>query len=107
MAQDIPASASGGSSSFRKVVAAFLVSGALPFARVLSAERVQHVFAKHDGLFGQQGVYSTPMMVWSFLGQVLRDGKDASCQAAVARVVSYCEQEQIAPPTAGTFCFPE
>lgn len=41
-------------------------------------------------------------MVWSFLGQVLRDGKDASCQAAVARVVSYCEQEQIAPPTADT-----
>lgn len=102
MAQDIPASASGGSSSFRKVVAAFLVSGALPFARVLSAERVHRVFAKHDGLFGQQGVYSTPMMVWSFLGQALRDGKDASCQAAVARVVNYCEQEQIAPPTADT-----
>lgn len=102
MLQDIPASANGGSSSFRKVVAAFLVSGALPFARVLSAERVQRVFVQHDGLFGQQGVYSTPMMVWSFLGQVLRDGKDASCQAAVARVVSYCEQEQIAPPTADT-----
>jgi hypothetical protein len=102
MAQDIPVSASGGSSSFRKVVAAFLASAALPFARILSAERVERVFAKHDGLFGQQGIYSTAMMVWSFLGQVLRDGKEASCQAAVARVVSYCEHEQIAPPTADT-----
>lgn len=53
MAQGIPGSASRGSSSFRKVVAAFLLDGALPFARVLSAERVERVFAKHRGLFGQ------------------------------------------------------
>lgn len=102
MDRDIPDSASRGSSSFRKVMAAFLAGAALPFARVLSAERVERVFAKHNGLFGQQGIYSTDVMVWSFLGQVLRDGKDASCQAAVARVVSYCEHEGIAPPTADT-----
>ena len=30
---------------------------------------------------------TTVVMVWSFLGQVLRDGKEASCQAAVARVI--------------------
>lgn len=102
MDRGIPNSASGGSSSFRKVMAAFLTGAALPFARVLSAERVERVFAKHNGLFGQQGIYSTDMMVWSFLGQVLRDGKGASCQAAVARVVSYCEHEGITPPTADT-----
>ena len=83
-------------------MAAFLANGALPFAQVLSADRVERMFARHGGLFGRQGIYSTAMMVWSFLGQVLRDGKDASCQAAVARVVSYCEHEQIAPPTADT-----
>jgi hypothetical protein len=60
------------------------------------------VFAKHDGMFGGQGIYSTAVVLWSFLGQVLRDGKEASCQAAVARVVAHCEQEQIAPPTADT-----
>ena len=102
MAGDIPNSASGGSSSFRKMVAAFLADESLPFARILSAERVERVFAKHDGLFGKQAIYSTAMMVWSFLGQVLRDGKEASCQAAVARVVNYCEHQQIAPPTADT-----
>jgi putative transposase len=102
MAGDIPDFGRDRSSSFRKVVAAFLAGGALPFARVLSAERVERVFAKHDGLFGRQAIYSTAMMVWSFLGQVLRDGKEASCQAAVARVVSYCEHEQIVPPTADT-----
>jgi putative transposase len=102
MAQDIPISASGGSSSFRKIVATFLGSGALPFAHILSADRIEQVFAKHDGLFGGYGIYSAAMMVWSFLGQVLRDGKEASCQAAVARVVVYCEHERIAPPTADT-----
>jgi hypothetical protein len=87
------------------VVAAFLTSEGLPFAHILSAERVERVFAKHGGLFGGhgiRGIYSAAMMVWSFLGQVLRDGKEASCQAAVARVVSHCEQGQIAPPTADT-----
>jgi hypothetical protein len=71
MPQNIPVSVGGGSSSsFRNVVAAFLASGALPFARVLSAERVERVFAKHGGLFGRRGIDSTAMMVWSFLGQV-------------------------------------
>lgn len=61
----MPDSASGGSRSFRKVVAAFLASAAMPFARILSAERVEGVVAKHDGLFGRQEIYSTAMMVWS------------------------------------------
>jgi putative transposase len=99
---DIPTPAGEVSSDFQKVVAAFLASEALPFAGILSAERVERVFAKHEGLFGEHAIYSTAMMAWSFLGQVLRDGKDASCQAAVARVVSYCEHAQIAPPTADT-----
>ncbi|MCB9923250.1 MAG: hypothetical protein H6822_13795 [Planctomycetaceae bacterium] len=41
-------------------------------------------------------------MVWSFHGQVLRDGNEASCQAAVARVVTYCRQQDSEPPTADT-----
>lgn len=102
MDRSIPSSTAGGSNSFRKLATAFLASEALPFAHVLSAERIERVFAKHGGLFGRQGVYSAAMVLWSFLGQVLRDGKEASCQAAVARVVAYCQQEQIAPPTADT-----
>jgi putative transposase len=102
MAGSIPPSGGGRSGSFQKVLAAFLGSSALPFARILAADRIERVFAKHDGLFGLKGVYTTALTVWSFLGQVLRDGKEAACQAAVARVVSYCAHEQIAPPTADT-----
>ena len=95
-----------GSSGFQAVLAAFLGGEQLPFASVLSAERIERVFARHRCQFGRHGIDSTAVMVWSFLGQVLRDGKEASCQAAVARVVGYCRQQGLAAPTddTGDYC---
>ncbi|MCA9119954.1 MAG: IS4 family transposase [Planctomycetaceae bacterium] len=90
------------SSRFQSIVNAFLSQSGLPFAHVLSVERIERVFAKHGNLFAASAIYSTAVMVWSFLGQVLRDGKEASCQAAVARVVTYCQQQDTEPPTADT-----
>jgi putative transposase len=84
MSRSISGSPQGDSRSFQKIIDAFLVGEGLPFAEVLSAERIERVFRKHDCLFGLQGVYTTAIVVWSFLSQVLRDGKEASCQAAVA-----------------------
>jgi len=95
-------SANSGSNSFRRIVAAFLAQPGLPFANVLSAERIERIFAKHGNLFGSGAIYSTAVMVWSFLGQVLRDGKEASCRSAVARIVTYCDQQALAAPTADT-----
>lgn len=91
----------GRRSGFRQVADAFLSQPGLPFTRLLSAERIERVFAEHDNLFGGP-VYSTATMVWSFLGQVLRDGKEASCQAAVARVVAHQQQTGGAIPTSDT-----
>jgi len=98
-------SADSGSNSFQQIVDAFLSQPGLPFASVLSADRIQRVFHKHANLFGG-AVYTTAVMVWSFLGQVLRDGKEASCQSAVARVTTYYSQQGAATPTAdtGDFC---
>lgn len=98
----VPNSANSGSISFQKIVDAFLSQPGLPFANVLSAERISRIFAKHGNLFGTGAIYSTAVMVWSFVGQVLRDGKQASCQAAVARVVAFCTQQGTAAPTADT-----
>ena len=61
-------------SGFRQLAAAFLLQPGLPFSRVLPAERIQRVFVDHGNLFGGT-VYTTPITVWSFLSQVLRDGK--------------------------------
>jgi hypothetical protein len=106
MTTGIPNSRGRGSRNFQKVVDAFLGGDGLPFAEILSAERIERIFQKHGGLFGLHGVYTTAIMVWSFLSQVLRDGKEASCQVAVARVVSDCEVQRIASPTedTGDYC---
>ncbi|MGH8428747.1 MAG: IS4 family transposase [Gammaproteobacteria bacterium] len=97
----LPDSGDGRRSGFRQIAEAFLSQPGLPFTRLLSAERIERVFAEHGNLFGG-AVYSTAMMVWSFLGQVLRDGKEASCQAAVARVVAHQQLIGGAIPTADT-----
>jgi len=97
----LPEFPASGRSGFRRIASAFLSQPGLPFARLLSGERIEQVFARHGNLFGGP-VYSTAIMVWSFLGQVLRDGKEASCQAAVARVVAHQQQTGGATPTADT-----
>jgi hypothetical protein len=106
MAAGIPNSPRRDSRSFQQIVDAFLTGEGLPFAEILSAERIERIFLKHGRLFGLHGVYTTAITVWSFLSQVLRDGKEASCQAAVARVVSYCELQRLDSPTedTGDYC---
>jgi putative transposase len=99
---DLANSANSGSSSFQPIADAFLSHSGLPFAQVLSAERIKRIFTKYRNLFGVGAIYSTAVMVWSFLGQVLRDGKEASCQSVVARIVTHCQQQGTATPTADT-----
>ena len=90
------------STDFRRVVEGFLLRPGLPFADVLSAERVERIFQKHGNLFGVGQIYSTVVVLWSFISQVLRDGKEASCQAAVARIVVYNQEHNQAVPTSDT-----
>ena len=97
--------ATGGHSGrgcFQQIVDGFLLRPGLPFSEILSAERIERIFARHGNLFGLDGVYSTMVMVWAFLGQVLRDGKEASCQSAVARIVTHQQQLGRAAPTSDT-----
>jgi len=90
------------SAEFRKVVDVFLSQPGLPFGGVLSAERIQRVFEKHNSLFGRRAIYTTALTLWAFLGQVLRDGKLASCQSAVADVVVYQQLTGGRVPTSDT-----
>lgn len=101
----VPQDQSQRPSSFQQIVDAFLLQPGMPFSSVLPAERIERVFAAYNGLFGGS-VYSTAVMVWSFLGQVLRDGKEASCQAAVARITAHQQLTDGATPTSdtGNYC---
>ena len=95
----VSGSSSGG---FQQVVAAFMSQPGLPFAAVLSAGRVARIFAKHKNLFAMSGIYSTVNVLWAFLGQVLRDGKAAACQAAVAAITAHRLASGLATPTSDT-----
>lgn len=69
MSRVLPHSPRPGSGKFQQVVDVFLTGDGLPFAEILSAERVERIFRKHGCLFGRHGVYSTAIMVWAFLSQ--------------------------------------
>ncbi len=73
--------------TFGQAVAGFLSSPGLPFVDVLSEKRIARVFAKHNGLFGR--TYTTAIVLWAFMSQVLRDGKESACVSAVARISSF------------------
>ncbi len=106
MADLIPNPPHGSSSNFLQIVNSFLSTEGLPFASVLPAERICEIFAKHNALFAMNSIYNTVVVLWAFMGQVLRDGKQAACQSAVACIVAHCEITGKAAPTndTGDYC---
>jgi hypothetical protein len=80
----------------------------LPFGDILSAGRVRKLFADNDALFGsgENNVWNTGLTLWSFLGQILGDGKQRSCNAAVTHATRYCLEHGLEPPGAhsGDYC---
>lgn len=79
-------------SRFDTVADPFLQQPGLPFAEVLTAEAIEQAFAENDSLFGQRDIFSTPIVLWAFLAQVLRGGKGGACAAAVADIATYMQQ---------------
>jgi putative transposase len=80
----------------------------LPFGNVLSADRVREIFADSDVLFGygENDFWNTGLTLWSFVGQVLQDGKQRSCNAAVTNATRYMLEHGMSPPSpdSGEYC---
>src|ERR1035437_3966867 len=77
---------------FDAVADPLVVQPGLPFAEVLTAEAIEDAFADNKALFGQDDIFSTPIVLWASLAQVLRDGKGGACAAAVADIATYLQQ---------------
>ena len=77
---------------FETVADPFLQQPGLPFAEVLTAEAIERTLTQNDALFGEKDIFSTPIVLWAFLAQVLRGGKGAACAAAVADIATYMQQ---------------
>ncbi len=82
--------------------------GTLPFGNVLSADRIRDIFADSDVLFGygENDLWNTGLTLWSFIGQVLQDGKQSSCNAAVTNATRYMLEHGMQPPSpdSGEYC---
>jgi len=70
----------------------------------LPAAEIECIFRPHDAIFGHtyNSVYSTAVVLWAFLCQVLADGKMRSCAAAVARACNFLIVVGKNPPSTDT-----
>jgi len=91
-----------GKNRFAAVGESFLQQPGLPFAQVLTAEAIEEAFIRNDSLFAQEDVFSTQLVLWAFLAQVLRDGKGAACSAAVADIATCLQQTGRPAPSGDT-----
>jgi putative transposase len=98
----LPTSRARGKNAFAVIADSFLHESGLPFASVLDGPTIERVFREEDALFGQNDIYSTQMVLWAFLAQMLRDGKGAACAAAVADIATYLLQTGQRPPSGNT-----
>jgi putative transposase len=98
----LPTATTAFKNDFSMIADSFLQDAGLPFASVLDADSIEQVFCQEKALFGQDGIYSTPVVLWAFLAQTLRDGKGIACAAAVADVAAYRLQTGQQPPSGDT-----
>jgi len=91
-----------GNAAFQDVLKPFLQQPGLPFADVLSAEGIEQAFGQRDALFATDAIFSTPLVLWGFLAQALRDGKGAACAGAVADIATYQQQTDGPVPSGDT-----
>ena len=86
----------------------FNSDSALAFGDVLSADRIRAMFAESDALFGygEKDFWNTGVTLWSFICQVLQDGRQSSCNAAVTNAARYMIENGMEPPgtDSGEYC---
>ena len=86
----------------------FHSDSSLAFGNALSADRIREMFADSAALFGygENDFWNTGVTLWSFICQVLQDGKQSSCNAAVTNATRYMLEHGMAPPgpDSGEYC---
>lgn len=82
---------------------ALLESASLPFAALLSVERITAAL-KSAGIESQESVYTPQVTLWAFLTQVLI--KDGSCETAVAHVLVHRIEKglEACSSSTGSYC---
>ncbi len=93
---------------FRLVLNSFLQQPGLPFADVLREDHIQAAFDEQGIAFAQEEdeIYTPQLTLWASLSQVLFQGEQRSCLAAVSRVIVLLISLGQEPPSdnTGAYC---
>ena len=93
---------------FRLVLNSFLQQPGLPFADVLPEGRIRAAFDEQGVAFAQEEdeIYTPQLTLWASLSQVLFQGEQRSCLAAVSRVIVLLVALGQEPPSdnTGAYC---
>lgn len=83
--------------------AQFAAADGLPFAGVLSADRIKAALREEEAAWREE-VYTPLLTLWAFLSQVVCP--DGSCRAAVGRVLAWLvsRDERPCTPQTGPYC---
>ena len=95
--------------AFESVRRSLLQAGDLPFANVLTAERLAEVIQSEGVSFPDDDpdvVYTPVVTLWAFLSQMLFTGEQRSCTAAVARVAAAeaLRGREVSDTNTGAYC---
>jgi putative transposase len=95
-------------SRFCLVLNSFLQQPGLPFADVLPEDRIQAAFDEQGVAFAQEEdeIYTPQLTLWAFLSQLLFQGEQRSCVAAVSRIIVLLVALGQEPPSdnTGAYC---
>ena len=74
---------------FQLVLFSTLQASGLPFADILSEREIEETFREEGSCFARDGdaIFTPALTLWAFLSQVLHQGEQRSCLAAVSRVI--------------------
>ena len=93
---------------FRLVLNSFLQQPGLPFADVLREDHIQAAFDEQGIAFAQEEdeIYTPQLTLWASLSQVLFQGEQRSCLAAVSRMIVLLISLGQEPPSdnTGAYC---
>jgi hypothetical protein len=81
----------------------FALADGLPFADVLSAERIERAL-REEGACWREQVFTPVLTLWTFLAQVI--SPDGSCRAAVSRLLAWLvsQGQPTCRPQTGPYC---
>jgi len=91
----LPSSQSGIKHSFEMITRSFLQPPGLAFSSILDAASIRQAFEQEDACFADDAIFSTEIVLWAFLAQTLREGKETGEPALLRRILETFDKRDV------------